>query len=244
MWGATGGRHYRLQEFKLPLLGNEPITGVVGINEETGQVVEHDEISFLPQLPVAHAILENRVQGVAHAYDVWYDLELGRGYVAWEEAGGRVMASWLPGMNTTGLLVPAGQSGHLAVPEEPEEEQALGWMMQVGELLTRLYAAGIGGCNLELTNLLVQPGDRVMLLDPSACQSLEGLDDDAREILERSDVRALAGHLEQWYLAVRRQHVDGQGWRRHRRPLRHEQRSSSSERPQRESGQRPDGSGI
>src|SRR6476469_1658730 len=26
------GRHYRLQEFKLPLLGNEPITGVVGIN--------------------------------------------------------------------------------------------------------------------------------------------------------------------------------------------------------------------
>jgi serine/threonine protein phosphatase PrpC len=204
------GRHYRLQEFKLPLLGDEPITGVVEINEETGQVVERDEISFLPQLPVAHAILENRVQGVAHAYDVWYDLELGRGYVAWEEAGGRVMASWLPGMNTTGLLVPAGQSGHLAVPEEPEEEQALGWMTQVGELLTRLYAAGIGGCNLELTNLLVQPGDRVMLLDPSACQSLEGLDDDAREILERSDVRALAGHLEQWYLAVRREHVDGQ----------------------------------
>ena len=204
------GRHYRLQEFKLPLLGDEPITGVVALNEETGQVVESDEISFLPQLPIAQAILENRVQGVAHAYDVWYDLELGRGYVAWEETGGRVMASWLPGMNTTGLLVPAGQSGHLAVPEEPEEEQALGWMMQVGELLTRLYAAGIGGCNLELTNLLVQPGDRVMLLDPSACQSLEGLDDDAREILERSDVRALAGHLEQWYLAVRREHVDGQ----------------------------------
>src|SRR4029079_1470009 len=41
-------------------------------------------------------------------------------------------------------------------------------------------------------------------------QSLEGLDDDAREILERSDVRALAGHLEQWYLAVRREHMDGQ----------------------------------
>ncbi|MEP6774033.1 MAG: PP2C family serine/threonine-protein phosphatase [Chloroflexota bacterium] len=204
------GRHYRLQEFKLPLLGDEPITGVVAIDEETGQVAQSDEISFLPQLPIAHAILENRVQGVAHAYDVWYDLELGRGYVAWEEAGGRVMASWLPGMNTTGLLVPAGQSGHLAVPEEPEEEQALGWMTQVGELLTKLYAEGIGGCNLELTNLLVQPGDRVMLLDPSACQSLEGLDDDAREILERSDVRALAGHLEQWYLAVRRQQVDGQ----------------------------------
>lgn len=204
------GRHYRLQEFKLPLIGDEPITGVVEIEEESGRVISSSEISFLPQLPVAHAILENRVPGVAHAYDVWYDLELGRGYVAWEEVGGRVMISWLPGMNTTGLLVPAGQSGHLAVPEEPEEEQALGWMTQAGELLTRLYAEGIGGCNLELANLLVQPGDRILLLDPSSCQSLEGLDDDAREVLERSDVRALAGQLEQWYLAVRREHSEGQ----------------------------------
>jgi serine/threonine protein phosphatase PrpC len=162
-----------------------------------------DEIGFMPQMKVAPAILENRVAGVTHAYDVWYDLELGRGYVAWEEAGGRVMMSWLPGMTTTGLLAP-GQSGHLAVPQEPEEEQALGWMAQVGELLVRLHSENIGGCSLELANLLVQPGDRVMLLDPSGCQSIEGLDEDAKDALQRSDVRALAGELEQWYMAVRK----------------------------------------
>ncbi len=207
------GRHYRLQEFGLPLAQNadegKPAK-VEGEGEgddkreaEEATGVGDEEVGFLPQLKLAPAILESRVPGVTHAYDVWYDLELGRGYVAWEESGGRVMASWLPGMTTTGLLLP-GQSGHLAVPEEPEEEQALGWMAQVGELLVRLRAENIGGCSLELANLLVQPGDRVMLLDPSGCQSVEGLDEDAKEALERSDVRALAGELEQWYMAVRK----------------------------------------
>ncbi|MEO5952556.1 MAG: PP2C family serine/threonine-protein phosphatase [Chloroflexia bacterium] len=193
-----GGRHYRLQEFRLPMADDDQYSGVDG--------AQSVDVGFLPQLRVAPAILENRVPGVAHAYDVWYDLELGRGYVAWEEAGGRVMLSWLPGMTNTGLLVP-GQSGHLAVPQEPEEEQALGWMAQVGDLLVRLHSENIGGCSLELANLLVHPGDRVMLMDPSSCQSVEGLDDDAREALEKSDVRALAGELEQWYMAIRKENM-------------------------------------
>ena len=209
------GRHYRLQEFLLTLAddgrrtmddgretdgGRETVDGGQGEGDGGGNGAE---VGFLPQLKVAPAILENRVVGVTHAYDVWYDLELGRGYVAWEEAGGRLMAQWLPGMTTTSLLAP-GQSGHLAVPQEPEEEQALGWMAQVGDLLVRLHAENIGGCALELANLLVQPGDRVMLMDPSGCQSIEGLDEDAKEALQRSDVRALAGELEQWYMAVRK----------------------------------------
>lgn len=226
------GRHYRLQEFKLPLVdegsrtkdqgqmgngGPETMDGGGGGNEGRTTIDEGvsapvgnaqgEDVGFLPQLRVAPAVLENRVEGVTHAYDVWYDLELGRGYVAWEEAGGRVMLSWLPGMSTTGLLAVPGHSGHLAVPQEPEEEQALGWMAQVGDLLVGLHTANIGGCNLELANLLVQPGDKVMLMDPSACQSIEGLDEDAKEALRKSDVRALAGELEQWYMAVRKEPV-------------------------------------
>ena len=216
------GRHYRLQEFLLTLAGDDEgrRTDDEGRTVDGGRETDEgrrtkdesvvgngggigEEVGFLPQLKVAPAILENRVVGVTHAYDVWYDLELGRGYVAWEEAGGRLMAQWLPGMTTTSLLAP-GQSGHLAVPQEPEEEQALGWMAQVGDLLVRLHAENIGGCALELANLLVQPGDRVMLMDPSGCQSIEGLDEDAKEALQRSDVRALAGELEQWYMAVRK----------------------------------------
>lgn len=192
------GRHYRLQEFRLPMADDN--------QSAPADASQGGEVGFLPQLRVAPAILENRVPGVAHAYDAWYDLELGRGYVAWEEAGGRVMLSWLPGMSNTGMLVP-GQSGHLAVPQEPEDEQALGWMAQVGDLLVRLHGENIGGCSLELANLLVQPGDRVMLMDPSSCQSVEGLDDDAKEALEKSDVRALAGELEQWYLAIRKENT-------------------------------------
>lgn len=203
------GRHYRVQEFSLPLADSGSLaTGSGEEAAEEGQPtpVENQPAGYLPQLKVAQAILENRVPGVAHAYEVWYDLELGRGYVAWEEAGGRVMLSWLPGMTNTGLLG-SQHSGHLAVPQEPEEEQALGWMAQVGDLLVRLHAENIGGCSLELGNLLVQPGDRVQLMDPSSCQSVEGLDDDAKEALQKSDVRSLAGELEHWYVAVRKEPV-------------------------------------
>src|SRR5215203_6309389 len=67
------GRHYRLQEFRLPMADD-------GQSKDSTTEVS-GEVGFLPQLRVAPAILENRVQGVAHAYDAWYDLELGRGYV-------------------------------------------------------------------------------------------------------------------------------------------------------------------
>ena len=69
------GRHYRLQEFKLPMADDG--------QSKDGTAEASGEVGFLPQLRVAPAILENRLQGVAHAYDAWYDLELGRGYVAW-----------------------------------------------------------------------------------------------------------------------------------------------------------------
>jgi protein phosphatase len=54
---------------------------------------------------------------------------------------------------------------------------------------------------MELNNLLVQQGDRVLLLDPSGCRQA-GSDDTAAA--QASDVRALAGELERWYMSVRK----------------------------------------
>jgi protein phosphatase len=149
-------------------------------------------------------ILENRVMGVAHVYDMWADEEAQRVYIAWEEAAGRLMSSWLPGAAITDELS-ASQSGHLAVPQEPEEEQVLAWMVQVADLLARLHDEGIAGCSLELTNLLVLPGDRVLLLDPLECSVTGSLTMEEQDASELSDVRALAGELERWYMAVRKE---------------------------------------
>ena len=101
----------------------------------------------------------------------------------------------------------SASSGHLAVPQEPDEEQALAWMVQAADLLARLHAENIVGCSLELANLLVQPGNRLSLLDPSGCRPLDDPDepdDQARAGLELSDVRTLAARLEEWYMAVRK----------------------------------------
>jgi len=155
-------------------------------------------------IKIPPAILENRVMGVAHVYDVWVDEEAERVYIAWEEAAGRLLSSWLPGAPITDELT-ASQSGHLAVPQEPEEEQVLAWMVQAADLLARLHDEGIAGCSLELANLLVLPGDRVLLLDPMGCSTMAGLSMEERDASELSDVRALAGELERWFVAVRKE---------------------------------------
>jgi protein phosphatase len=75
-------------------------------------------------------------------------------------------------------------------------------MAQSAEVLAQLHAEGIVGCRMTLDNLLVQPGDRVLLLDPAGCREAPANEDEAaREHL--SDVRLLAGELERWYIAVR-----------------------------------------
>jgi len=131
-----------------------------------------EALPIRPAINIAPAILENRVVGVAHVYEVWADGESQRAYVSWEEASGRTLASWLPESSALDELL-STQSGYLAVPQEPEEEQALAWMLQAAELLSRLHDEGIGWCSLELANLLVQPGDRVLLLDPAGCSMTE-----------------------------------------------------------------------
>ncbi len=174
------GRYYRLQEYALPSPNDSH-----------------------PLFALPEAILDNRIPGVAHVYDTWQDTEQGRGYVAWDEASGRTLASWLPGGSPIDDLM-AASSGHLAVPQEPDEEQVLAWMVQAADLLARLHDEGIAGCSLELANLLVQPGNRLTLLDPSGCRTIEEPDDKTGAALELSDVRTLATRLEEWYMAVRR----------------------------------------
>jgi serine/threonine protein phosphatase PrpC len=174
------GRFYRLQEYNLPAADDSR-----------------------PAFAVPEAVLENRIPGVAHVYDSWQDTEAGRGYIAWEEASGRTLASWLPGGTPFDEMM-AASSGHLAVPQEPDEEQVLAWMVQAADLLGRLHAEGIAGCSLELSNLLVQPGNRLTLLDPSSCRLVDDPDDQAHAALELSDVRTLANRLEEWYMAVRK----------------------------------------
>ncbi|MEO8286849.1 MAG: PP2C family serine/threonine-protein phosphatase [Chloroflexota bacterium] len=188
------GRFYRLQEFNL--LPNEPIADTA----DSAEALVRARQSALKIVP---AILENRVMGVAHVYDIWVEEDAQRVYLAWEEASGRVMSSWLPGARATDELL-AKQSGHLAVPQEPEEEQVLAWLVQAADLLARLHDEGIAGCAMELGNLLVQPGDRLLLLDPSGCVTTDGMGMEERDALELSDVRALAAELEKWYMAVRK----------------------------------------
>ncbi len=176
------GRRYRLQEFPMP--ADQP----PGRERAT--------------MPLPLAILDNSVPGLPQVYDTLQSPEEGRAYVVWEEVYGRPLSSWLPGTESDAAY--AGPSGHLAIAEDPGEEQTLAWMSQAAELLARLHAEGIVGCDMKLDNLLVQPGDRLLLIDPSACHIASAdLGDQETESARMSDVHKLATELERWYLAVR-----------------------------------------
>lgn len=179
------GRNYRLQEFQLP--ESEEKTAA---NANTA--------------PLAQAILENSIPGVARVYDTIEVPGEQRLYVVWEEAYGRTMASWLP--ESEGQTTLPALSGQLAPREEPDEEQALAWMAQAADLLARLHGAGIVACRMTLDNLLVQPGDRLILLDPSACRATpsEPPPGPEQDAAEAADVRNLASELERWYIVVRK----------------------------------------
>ncbi|HYP20182.1 MAG TPA: protein phosphatase 2C domain-containing protein [Chloroflexia bacterium] len=209
------GRYYRVQEFSAspgetpddPTQTTEQLDPDSSINPQPA--LERSEGSEIPNsksdssltIPVPEAILANRVGGVVQAVDAIAAPELGRVYVVWEEAYGRTLSSWLPDAGTDIFSqIQAGQSGQLSI-DEPSDEQALAWMAQSAEILANLHAEGILGCNVELNNLLVQLGDRVLLLDPSECRQADGVDTSASQA---SDVRALAGELERWYMSVRR----------------------------------------
>ena len=172
------GRFYRLQEFNAA-----PV-------EDPGD--DEDVVS----LPLPAPILENNVPGVAHVFDMLADPTRSRAYVVWEEVYGRTLASWIDG--DLGMLS-SPTSGHLMELDHPEDEQILGWMAQAADILAGLHSAGIRGCNISSSNLVVQPGDRLVLVDPSTCFDESPLDA-ARQL---SDVRNLAIELESWYIAVR-----------------------------------------
>jgi len=139
---------------------------------------------------IPEAILENKVPGVSHIYDT-YSSEAGPTYVVWEEAYGRTLDSWLP----TSDAVSSTQ-------DEVTEEQAVLWTSQAAQVLAHLHAEGIAGCEIKAKNLLVQPGDRLLLIEPAGCRALQGSTAEQAEV-QAEDVRRLGGELEQWYLAVR-----------------------------------------
>jgi serine/threonine protein phosphatase PrpC len=199
------GRYYRVQEFSVSP-GETPddptqTTEELNPNPAAAPQSETSDSNSNLTIPVPEAILANRVGGVVQAVDAIAAPELGRVYVVWEEAYGRTLSSWLPDAGADIFAqIQAGQSGQLSI-DEPSDEQALAWMAQSAEILANLHAEGILGCNVELNNLLVQLGDRVLLLDPSECRQADGVDTSASQA---SDVRALAGELERWYMSVRR----------------------------------------
>jgi serine/threonine protein phosphatase PrpC len=203
------GRYYRAQEFSVAPgeVPDDPTQTTEELSPVPNAVPDANPISEIPDansnlvIPVPEAILANRVLGVVQASDAIAAPELGRVYVVWEEAYGRTLSSWLPDAGADIFAqIQSGQSGQLSI-EEPSEEQSLAWMAQSAEILTNLHAEGILGCNMGLNNLLVQVGDRVLLLDPSGCRQAD-VDDTAAA--QASDVRALAGELEHWYMSVRK----------------------------------------
>lgn len=198
------GRYYRVQEFSSPLdeLPDDPTQTTEELGADPNPQSETPNPNSNLTIPVPEAILANRIPGLVQALDGIAAPELGRVYVVWEEAYGRTLASWLPDAGTDIFAqIQAGQSGQLSI-EEPSDEQALAWMAQTAEILANLHAEGIVGCNLELSNVLVQVGDRVVLLDPSGCRQVDTADDTLAA--QTSDVRALAGELERWYMSVRK----------------------------------------
>lgn len=169
------GRHYHLQEF--PLSPEHPVDGSAPV-------------------PVPAAFLNNEVLGVAHVYNTLADAEAGRVYVVWEAVTGSRLNALSAGVANEAL---ATQSGPL---EAIDEERAISWMAQAAEVLVRLHAAGVVGCVMTGDNLVILPGDRLMLVDPSGCRDIDT--ESKQEPSEQaSDVHNLGVELERWYMGVR-----------------------------------------
>jgi serine/threonine protein phosphatase PrpC len=190
-------RYYRLQEF-FPVASDEG--GKHALTSGHWPLATGTRV-----LPTA--ILENTIPGVVRVYDTFRDPDTGRAYVAWEEVYGRTLASWLPEEEQTedGALVELPPtSGKLFNDGVPGEEQSLAWMAQAADVLVALHAQDIVNCNVELTNLVIQPGDRLMLIDLTGCQSIHETDIGTEPLQAKGDdLHRLASELERWYLAVR-----------------------------------------
>ena len=143
-----------------------------------------------PPIPVPPPILGNEIAGVSHVYDTLQSSEDGVVYVVWEEDSGQLLSSWLPGSDTTHT-------------DALGEEQVLTWMAQAAEVLSQLHSHAIVGCPLTLQNLLVQPGDRLIMLDPTGCILADTGDEQERQAAQVADIRNLATELERLYMAVR-----------------------------------------
>ena len=168
------GRHYRLQEFRLS--PDQPSDGGAPV-------------------PVPEVFLKNEIPGVAHVFNTLEDAEGGRAYVVWEAVLGTTLNSLAAGVASDVMTT---QSGLL---EAVDEDRALSWMAQAAEVLVRLHSVGIVGCTLTGDNLVVQPGDRLMLVDPSGCRAFDP--DSKQEPSEHLlDVLNLAVELEHWYAAL------------------------------------------
>src|SRR5687767_11357206 len=140
------GRHYHLQEYRLS--PDQPSADGA-------------------QVPLPAPLLRNEVPGVAHVYNALKVAETERVYVVWEAVIGSTLNALSEGVTSE---VMAAQSGSL---ESLDEERAISWMVQAAEVLVHLHDAGIVGCAITADNLVIQPGDRVTLVDPSGCRDID-----------------------------------------------------------------------
>src|SRR5205085_997554 len=116
-------------------------------------------------------------------------------YVIWEEDAGQPLSTWLSDAPKSEVI--NGQ------PDILGEEQVLTWMAQSAEVLAQLHTNSIVGCPMTLENLVVQPGDRLVLLDPTGCVQADANDEDQKQAAQAGDIRNLATELERLYVAVR-----------------------------------------
>jgi len=202
-------RYYRLQEFFGDIAYSVLRRGA-GEEGSSAQAADAGNTQYAirnSQRVLPTAILENTIPGVARVYDTFRDPDTDRAYVAWEEVYGRTLASWLPdaadALGGAAVELPP-TSGKLFTESVPGEEQSLAWMAQAADVLAALHAQGIVNTNIELTNLVIQPGDRLILIDLTGCQSIHETEIGTEPLQAKStDLHNLASELEHWYLAVR-----------------------------------------
>ncbi|HUS15970.1 MAG TPA: protein phosphatase 2C domain-containing protein [Chloroflexia bacterium] len=158
----------------------------------TYRLFETPRDASLPKLPPP--LLENMHSGVAGVFDSFTDAASGRHYLVLEDVTGRPLSAIL------GAVAP-GEA-------PPTAAQLLKWIDEAAATLQELHAARIVGCDFTPAALQVLPDERLVLVDPSACQMAgAGTDTHDSQGETQADVQRVAAVLEQW---VQAQNPDGE----------------------------------
>ncbi|MGI8586877.1 MAG: protein phosphatase 2C domain-containing protein [Chloroflexia bacterium] len=139
-----------------------------------------------PPAEIPPPLLENHFPGVAGVFDRCTDKASGRHYLVLEDLAGRPLSE-LP----------------LEGTQPPGETHLLGLLNSAAQSLQELHAAGIVGCDFAPASLMVLPGDRLVLSDPTACRPAGKAGDKRGPTAEyQADVQRVAAILEQWYTGL------------------------------------------